>query len=59
MQFEGPCKWNTGRYPSMDSIEVAFKSMSPSQDLGQYSGTPKIASESGSIRNLRKKRISC
>ena len=43
----------------MDSIEVAFKSMSPSQDLGQYSGTPKIAAESGSIRNLRKKRISC
>lgn len=54
MQFEGPMHLRDERYPEEESIEVQFKIMHPSQKLGQYSGTPHISRESGSIRNLRK-----
>lgn len=54
MQLEGPARYRDSRYPEEDSIEVQFKIMKPSQELGPYSGTPAASIESGSIRRLRR-----
>ena len=46
MQLEGPARYRDSRYPEEDSIEVQFKIMKPSQELGPYSGTPAASIES-------------
>lgn len=53
MRLEGPARYRDSRYPEEESIEVQFKIMKPSQELGPYRGTPAASIESGSIRCLR------